>query len=85
MRLYPPIHALGRQLTEDTIFSHRFNDNKEITLKKGLNIGISVFALHRNPHVWENPEVSVLCSNDSECCRLYFAELCCCIIGARTD
>ena len=58
MRLFPPIPTLGRQLAKDTVFSHRFNNHQEITLKKGLNIGISIFALHRNPYVWKNPEVS---------------------------
>ena len=60
LRLFPPVHALGRQLVEDTVLSHRFNDYKEIRLKKGVNVGISIFALHRNPYVWENPEVGVL-------------------------
>ena len=58
LRMYPPVHFIAKQLDEDIVFSHRFNGYKPITLKKGTNIGVNIFVLHRNPHIWENPEVN---------------------------
>ncbi|KAF7253204.1 Cytochrome P450 4B1 [Varanus komodoensis] len=51
LRLYPPasvvVRVLGSHLT--------FHDGR--TLPEGSFIGLNVFGLHRNPEVWDNPEV----------------------------
>ncbi|MFB9078733.1 cytochrome P450 [Flavobacterium procerum] len=50
MRLYPPAWITDREnLEEDSIGN--FN------LKKGTLIGVSFYALHRNPKYWKNPDV----------------------------
>lgn len=51
MRLYPPVPGMSRKLTKPMTFA----DGR--TLPAGCNVGTSVFGLHRNPTVWENPEV----------------------------
>ncbi|XP_061145614.1 cytochrome P450 4B1-like isoform X2 [Syngnathus typhle] len=51
MRLFPPVPDIGRKLTKAITFV----DGR--TIPAGSLIGISVYALHRNPTVWENPNV----------------------------
>jgi len=58
LRLMPVVHLLSRELTEDTTFSHRFDEYKEFTVNSGSEVNINIYALHRNPYVWENPNVS---------------------------
>lgn len=49
MRLYPPVYSLVRVCRND--------DNLNgFLIKKGKWVGINVYALHRNPKFWENPE-----------------------------
>ncbi|CAK6959055.1 cytochrome P450 4B1 [Scomber scombrus] len=51
LRLYPPVPGMSRKITKPvTFFDGR-------TLPEGSLIGTSVFAIHRNETVWENPEV----------------------------
>ncbi|XP_069498354.1 cytochrome P450 4B1-like [Ambystoma mexicanum] len=51
LRLYPPVPGVARQIsTPITFFDGR-------TLPAGSLLGLSIFALHRNPKVWSNPEV----------------------------
>ncbi|XP_061770989.1 cytochrome P450 4B1 [Nerophis ophidion] len=51
LRLYPPVPGMGRKTTKPiTFFDGR-------TLPAGSLVGTSVFALHRNSTVWENPHV----------------------------
>ncbi|XP_005796001.1 cytochrome P450 4B1-like [Xiphophorus maculatus] len=51
LRLYPPVPGISRQITKPiTFFDGR-------TLPAGSHIGVSMFATHRNPTVWENPHV----------------------------
>ncbi|KAM3614588.1 uncharacterized protein V6R79_016459 [Siganus canaliculatus] len=51
MRLYPPVPGIGRKITKPiTFFDGR-------TLPAGTQVGTSVFAIHRNATVWENPDV----------------------------
>ncbi|KAM9852387.1 cytochrome P450 4T8 [Aulostomus maculatus] len=51
LRLYPPVPGISRQTTKPmTFFDGR-------SLPEGSLVGLSVYALHRNATVWENPEV----------------------------
>ncbi|KAJ1169944.1 hypothetical protein NDU88_001828 [Pleurodeles waltl] len=51
IRLYPPVPGVARKLaTPITFFDGR-------TLPAGSLLGLSIFALHRNPSVWSNPEI----------------------------
>ncbi|KAM4581582.1 cytochrome P450 4T8 isoform 1-T1 [Odontesthes bonariensis] len=51
LRLYPPVPGMSRKTTKPiTFFDGR-------TLPAGFHIGTSVFAVHRNAAVWENPDV----------------------------
>ncbi|KAL7394584.1 hypothetical protein ABVT39_028279 [Epinephelus coioides] len=51
LRLYPPVPGTARKTTK----SMTFPDGR--TLPKGTHIGISIYGTHRNPSVWENPDV----------------------------
>ncbi|XP_054478002.1 cytochrome P450 4A12, partial [Anoplopoma fimbria] len=51
LRLYPPVPGISRTTTKPmTFFDGR-------TLPKGCNIAASVYGIHRNAAVWENPDV----------------------------
>ncbi|XP_045900327.1 cytochrome P450 4B1 isoform X1 [Micropterus dolomieu] len=51
LRLYPPVPGVSRKITKPmTFFDGR-------TLPGGCQIGTSVYGLHRNAAVWENPDV----------------------------
>ncbi len=50
MRIYPPAWAVGREaLDTDEVAGH--------TLKKGEICFISIYNLHHDPELWENPEI----------------------------
>jgi len=49
MRLFPPAWITDRQNLEDDCVG-------DYNLKKGTLIGVSFYALHRNPKYWQNPE-----------------------------
>ncbi|XP_029308135.1 cytochrome P450 4B1-like [Cottoperca gobio] len=51
LRLHPPVPGLARLTTKPMTFC----DGR--TLPKGSQVAISLFTLHRNATVWENPEV----------------------------
>ncbi|KAM3872700.1 cytochrome P450 4T8 [Diretmus argenteus] len=51
LRLYPPVPGTGRKTTKPI----RFFDGR--TVPKGCIVGVSVFGIHRNAAVWENPHV----------------------------
>ncbi|KAL7394038.1 hypothetical protein ABVT39_019743 [Epinephelus coioides] len=51
LRLYPPVPGISRQTTKPVTFP----DGR--TIPKGCNVGTSVYGLHRNAAVWENPDV----------------------------
>ena len=34
-------------------------DSEKTTLPSGSNVAVQIFAQHRNPHVWEDPEVRI--------------------------
>nr|XP_033772205.1 cytochrome P450 4B1-like [Geotrypetes seraphini] len=51
LRLYPSVSGVSRQLTKPiTFFDGR-------SLPAGSLVGVSIYAIHRNPSVWKNPEV----------------------------
>ncbi|XP_062395278.1 cytochrome P450 4B1 [Sardina pilchardus] len=51
LRLYPPVPGMARKLSKPmTFFDGR-------TVPAGFLVGTTVFGLHRNPTVWENPHV----------------------------
>jgi len=58
LRLTPVVHLVSRELKEEVTFTHRFNGYKEIKVPAGTEVDVNIYALHRNPHVWENPDVS---------------------------
>uniref|UniRef100_A0A8C8VEP7 Uncharacterized protein n=1 Tax=Pelusios castaneus TaxID=367368 RepID=A0A8C8VEP7_9SAUR len=51
LRLYPPVPAVSRQLIKPiTFFDGR-------TLPEGVEVGVSIYSIHRNPSIWQDPEV----------------------------
>ncbi|XP_007249665.3 cytochrome P450 4B1 [Astyanax mexicanus] len=51
LRLYPPVPGMARKLTKPmTFFDGR-------TVPEGCIVGTSVYGIHRNATVWENPNV----------------------------
>uniref|UniRef100_A0A672YFG8 aromatase n=1 Tax=Sphaeramia orbicularis TaxID=375764 RepID=A0A672YFG8_9TELE len=51
LRLYPPVPGISRHVTKPlTFFDGR-------TIPAGCNVGTSIFGIHRNPTIWENPDV----------------------------
>ncbi|XP_062974524.1 cytochrome P450 4B1-like isoform X1 [Elgaria multicarinata webbii] len=50
-RLYPPVPMIGRELNSPVTFA----DGR--TLPKGFLVALNIYGLHRNPKVWDNPEV----------------------------
>lgn len=50
MRLYPPVWLIGRMATEDNMVG-------DYLIKKGTNVLISPYIVHRNPNYWKDPEV----------------------------
>ena len=59
MRLYPPVFGIGRQLEHPMKIKTDVNSTTETTLPTGSTMSLSILALHRNPLVWENPEVTI--------------------------
>ncbi|XP_058503893.1 cytochrome P450 4B1 [Solea solea] len=51
LRLYPPVPAIARKITKPL----KFFDGR--TLPAGSRVSISIFRLHRDPAVWEDPHV----------------------------
>ncbi|XP_033836388.1 cytochrome P450 4B1-like isoform X1 [Periophthalmus magnuspinnatus] len=51
LRLYPPVPGISRHTTKPmTFFDGR-------TIPAGSIVGTSIYGIHRNPVVWENPDV----------------------------
>merc|ERR1719427_242277 len=58
MRLYPIIHVIGRELTEDVKFNNINENNDSVILEKGTIVNINLYALHRNRTIWKHdPEI----------------------------
>ncbi|NXA48302.1 CP4B1 protein, partial [Nothocercus julius] len=51
LRLFPPVPVVLRQLSKPVTFS----DGR--SLPAGLSVTVSIFAIHRNRDVWEDPEI----------------------------
>ncbi|KAK9308090.1 hypothetical protein QLX08_001809 [Tetragonisca angustula] len=51
LRKYPPVTILSRMSIEDYTF-----DNTKVTIPKGTLIWIPVFAIHRDPDIYPDPE-----------------------------
>ncbi|NWU16267.1 CP4B1 protein, partial [Cephalopterus ornatus] len=51
LRLFPPVPFVSRQLSKPITFS----DGR--SLPAGCQVGLSIFGIHRNRDVWENPEI----------------------------
>uniref|UniRef100_A0A8D0GUL2 Cytochrome P450 family 4 subfamily B member 1 n=1 Tax=Sphenodon punctatus TaxID=8508 RepID=A0A8D0GUL2_SPHPU len=51
MRLYPPVPGVSRQLSKPITFP----DGR--TLPEGSLVVVSLYLIHRNPSMWENPSV----------------------------
>ncbi|XP_069498349.1 cytochrome P450 4B1-like [Ambystoma mexicanum] len=51
LRLYPPVPRVARQLSKPITFI----DGR--TLPEGIIVSTSIYAVHRNPSVWPDPEV----------------------------
>ena len=55
IRLFPPVAIIGRELTEDREFDGH-------VLREGSWVFNHIYAVHRQPDIWENPEV-VFCAH----------------------
>ncbi|XP_077189955.1 cytochrome P450 4B1-like [Paroedura picta] len=51
LRLYPPVPMIARELGAPVTFA----DGR--TIPKGFQVMLYIYTLHRNPEVWDNPEV----------------------------
>ncbi|XP_042317332.1 cytochrome P450 4B1-like isoform X1 [Sceloporus undulatus] len=51
LRVYPPVPQVYRELNKPVTFF----DGK--TLREGSLISLNIYALHKNPKVWKNPEI----------------------------
>ncbi|NXP36617.1 CP4B1 protein, partial [Leiothrix lutea] len=51
LRLFPPVPAVSRQLSNPVTFP----DGR--SLPAGSLVGLSIFGIHRNREVWEDPEI----------------------------
>jgi len=49
MRLYPPFYVFMRDAVEDDVIGG-------VPVRKGANLLVCPFILHRHPHFWENPD-----------------------------
>ena len=52
LRLFPPVCIVGRKLAQDTTIEGH-------VMPAGAFVFAQIFAMHRNPNYWENPEVGV--------------------------
>ena len=53
LRLFPPVSVVGRVLDQDTnITGH--------VMPKGTSVTLFIYAVHRHPDFWENPDVIII-------------------------
>ena len=53
LRLFPPVCIVGRVLDQDTNITG-------YVMPKGTSVALSIYAVHRHPDFWENPDVIIL-------------------------
>ena len=58
LRLFPPVAGVGRTLAQPTEIDGR-------VMPKDTSVIAMIYAVHRNPDVWENPDVCCSCTNTS--------------------
>jgi len=58
IRLYPPAVSIGRVLDRPMKIKNDINSTTESTLPSSSLISLNIMALHRNPLLWKNPDVS---------------------------
>ena len=51
LRLFPPVSAVGRVLDQDTNVTG-------YVMPKGTSVALNIYAVHRHPDFWENPDVN---------------------------
>ncbi|XP_018111782.1 cytochrome P450 family 4 subfamily B member 1 L homeolog isoform X2 [Xenopus laevis] len=51
LRLYPPVPSVSRELAKPITF----HDGK--SLPAGILVSLQIYAIHRNPNVWKDPEI----------------------------
>uniref|UniRef100_H2ZAX2 Uncharacterized protein n=1 Tax=Ciona savignyi TaxID=51511 RepID=H2ZAX2_CIOSA len=56
MRLYAPVPFIGRKI-KNKINVHRPNGASDVTLDADVTVIPHLFTLHRNPEIWDEPEV----------------------------
>ena len=54
LRLFPPVSAVARVLDQDTNITG-------YDMPKGTSVVLFIYAIHRNPDFWENPDVRNKC------------------------
>ena len=57
LRLYPIAPNIGRTVNSPITFVDPYDTNKVVRLNKGTTVVLSIFALHRHPDFWENPDL----------------------------
>ena len=50
LRLYSPVPIISRQLTKDMAING-------VTLRAGSHVDLSIYCLHHNPLIWQDPKV----------------------------
>ena len=53
IRLHSPVPFISRQLTKEMTING-------VTLPVGSNIDLSIYCLHLNPEIWQNPMVNTI-------------------------
>ena len=58
LRLYSPVVNISRQLDKPITLRSKLLKMAEFVLPKKSEINVHLYTLSRNPHVWDNPQVS---------------------------
>ncbi len=56
LRLHSPVPIIQRELTKDMTFDG-------VTVPPGCHVDVSIYCVHHNPTVWNDPMVSLDLSN----------------------
>ena len=59
LRLFPPIAVVLRQLDQPMTLRSKLLKMTKFVLPKKSPISVNLYTLGRNPHVWDNPQVSL--------------------------